>query len=157
MEHPDPNKCRELGMLFLGLVESEPPKCRVNMSKGVYKSCGTSACHAGWFGVTQIKGAPKESRYRDGGLQTVDESFGYAGAASKMARFLGKSDKLSLKNWAKNNPDLWGNDNGEQMFSDSVSRGNPFLPGQPLRDIKLKDIAMHWFAVGDRIEQRLQA
>lgn len=134
---PNPDRCRELGMIFLSLAESEPPECKVDMYESSYWACGTVACHAGWFGVSQLG----KRNYR---------RYSYDKAADDMARFLDCECSYSLRNWAQRNPSLWGNDAGDGMFGTGFDFfRKPFGVMKPT----LKHIGKHWLKVADRIEE----
>jgi len=146
MKHPDPDRCRELGTLFL-MIDAEPTTKEVNMGEISWPNdnlnsntrigCGTQACHAGWFAW----GCDIDNLC---GTHNV-RSFDYEDSADKMAIFLGQDDMESLKDWADDNQGLWGNDCGVYLFSSNSS-----IKDQDI--ITLKDIGIHWLKVADRIE-----
>jgi len=141
-KHPNVAKCRELGMLFLNLHESDPA-CRVEMGETRFSLCGTAACHAGWFQV---------SKGRSWGFLN---NIGYEEGSRDIARFLGfygKHPEGKLESWAEDNPDLWGNKDGDGMFcsSDAFYSTPPTLT-KP-HNMSIKHIGLHWLKVADRIE-----
>lgn len=131
MKHPNIENIRVLADTFLLLSESDP-EAKVNMKDAEFHPCGTTACHAGWFAVSQ----GKESAY----------NYGFMDAAKEMARFLGFNGHHELTDWVEDNRKLWGNRYGARMF------GGREAFGLEDREPTLKEIGEHWLAVADRIE-----
>lgn len=107
--------------------------CRI----GVYgEDCGTPGCHAGWAYIA-LAGFPPQ-----------DGQTNYLDGAELLAEHLGFYDYDELEEWAEDNPDLWGNENGDCMFSHSEAFGEVCseFPAQVLVD--------HWRAVGERLRER---
>lgn len=130
--HPNPDRCDELGMLFLSLWE-ENSELKVNMNDGSFSECGTVACHAGWFAVANNK----EQGYNRGAKRYYD----YEDAAKELSVFIGMK---YLETWAHSNPSLWGNPWGLSMFLNKRT----FKKGG---NVTLKDIGIHWLKVAERI------
>lgn len=134
MKHPNPERCRDLGMTFLFLAESSP-KAKVHMIDGSFHPCGTSACHAGWFAIAR-------------GLKRTfgSKKYNFLSSATDMANFLGFKDWDFLRCWADDFPNLWGNGNGSSMFcdSDAFNCRN--------EEPTLEEIGIHWLNVADMIE-----
>ena len=61
-----------------------------------------------------------------------------------MALDLGFITRDELRQWAKNNPKIWGNDDGGDMFCCDSAFG--------FYEVTLKEICAHWLAVADRLE-----
>lgn len=92
--------------------------------------CGTPFCHGGWYLIAK-------------GVFGYDNS--YSDGARMMASDLGFEDVNSLKRWAKENIKIWGNEYGENMFSDENAFGRNLDTG-----FTLKPIINHW----KRVKQR---
>lgn len=131
MKHPNPSKVRELANIFLTLA-NERPDAEVDMGEYKFNSCCTIACHAGWFGIAM----GKECGY----------DYGFSNSAEEMANFLGFDNRWRLEIWARDNPKLWGNRYGLDMFSDREAFGLKD------REPTLKEIGKHWHKVANRIE-----
>ena len=144
MNHPNPDRCKDLGALFL-MIDGEPSKKELRMMKidwpnknldnNVEGACGTAACHAGWFAWASEKN------------NEFDGSFGMA--ADKLAKFIGVDDRETLQSWAGNNWFLWGNKDGRWMFE------GYWCFSTDGRVPTLKDIGIHWLKVAERIENHI--
>lgn len=117
--------------------------------------CGSVHCHAGWYAVAVL---PDRFRY----LKMVDFKYG----AAQMAFDLGFIDgtnimcpcgcgsiesfdaRGALTAWAKANPELWGNHNGDYMFSDTRAFTSA---GRPHGAANVMDIVNHWEEVYARV------
>lgn len=102
-------------------------------------NCGTPGCHAGliWTALPMIR-AKRPSHY----------DFLRVGAAA--ARYLFDSSRAnsdSLKRWAKANPDLWGNYNGDGMWA------SPCAFDQVASYFPSRVIVDHWRGVLERCEK----
>jgi len=68
--------------------------------------CGTIHCVAGWYAVALLKdGTINESEY-----------VSYSDGAAAIAKQLGFKNDSQLESWANRNPDIWGNEDGINMF-----------------------------------------
>ena len=66
--------------------------------------CGTVHCVGGWYGVSV--------------LTEFDEAYtSYTEGADAMAKHLGFKEDTALQHWARENPQIWGNQYGQRMFS----------------------------------------
>jgi len=146
MKHPNPERCRELGTLFL-MIDEEPSEKRVNMMNGSWPNetldtigeCGTVSCHAGWLA------------WGMGADTNATNGKGFMHYAHILAEFVGKDSANDLTVWAATNTGLWGNENGGGMFHDSYAFSNR-TENEPWRATTLKEIGIHWLKVADRIE-----
>ena len=129
--------------------------------------CGTTACFAGWYYVSQAQTAPKilpvgeilRSGVFGGKLQAKPgkgywanrqgNPIGYRTGKKKVAQALGFRGGNDLKKWALKYSDLWGNDRGNFMFV-HIDAYNP----QPDGSSKMERLLTHWLGVADRIERR---
>ncbi len=149
MNHPNPERCRELGTFFL-IIDGEPTMKEIRMGEASWPNekldknsrhgCGTQACHAGWFGwgcgVDHLVPGPRNGFEND-----------YVYQANKIAQFVGVKNSNYLESWAETNPRLWGNGYGVSMFCGRHAFGEN-LGEQPT----IKQIGIHWLKVADRIE-----
>jgi len=128
MTHPIPDRCRELGTLFL-CIDAEPSEKSVNMFVGTRPSadlsprqvegmhfCGTTSCFAGWFDWAKGNDptTPKE----------------WADCATELAKFVGEIGSYQLKTWAEENPVLWGNEFGYKMFTNRKAFAPHMIVGE---------------------------
>jgi len=133
-----------LGMTFLSLVEEGSIETNVNMMKESYEPCGTSACHAGWFGVACVNDSDPATCLRYGQGH-------FFGMANQMADYLGLRSRHILEAWARTNPKLWGNNNADGMFN------SPAAFGLYDRNVTLEDIGLHWLQVAARVKRSTKA
>lgn len=141
MNQPIVKKVFELAMIFQTAAEAVGRRATVEMecyhvSQAVEENlCGTTACHAGWFGILRDGDGKRSTNYSDYALE--------------MAQFLGFCDDFELEEWARIHPELWGNNHGDNMFS--CERAFGVKEGGT---VTLKRISDHWFKVGKRLELR---
>lgn len=177
MNHPPPNKLRRLGRLFKKAAELRPHS-QVNMDRASLQedmTCQTTACHAGWAFILLWPHLPKRAAARfeaqevgvyektriwvildQEGDQMSDADYD-AGTWSIDQFLFGEAThepwegSTLFRDWAHENPELWGNDRGEDMYCDArafeVETGE-FLCGDP----DLDHIARFYLAVADRVE-----
>ena len=91
-----------------------------------YKICG---CHAGF--ISAVFGESGEK---------------WLYGAKFLSNFLGFGTYEKLPKWAQKNPDIWGNEEGIYLFSDSVAFGL----GDTI--FSAEKIVEHWEGVLDRLE-----
>lgn len=104
---------------------------------GVFTNpCGTVACVAGFYQIYRFKYFITSNAYDAGSMA--------------IARDLGFSRRDSLRDWAQENPKLWGNSKGLGLFCDSCA----YLNDEVERDTKitLSDVINHWRGVGLRLQ-----
>lgn len=141
MKHPNPDKIDILAETFLNLHESVPKATKVEMGEPNFQKCRTIACHAGWFGLARSK---------------FSNGYSYEDSADDMAKFLGIVNRFELKDWAENNPDLWGNHDGDGMFCSAHAFGKGLAYYKSVwkyKPLTLKHIGNHWAKVADRIRK----
>ena len=121
-------------------VDMTETKVSVPMSKrrrGHY--CGTVHCHAGWYAL---------ACEWDGGSPHLgddpDHVVDYRHGVRLLKRDLGAAPDV----WAEENPDIWGNDWGGEMFGSAVAFGGP--DGDPT--LTVRKIVDHWKGVAGRME-----
>jgi hypothetical protein len=76
--------------------------------------CGTIHCVAGWYAVANLNRQVIKNKFNQGGVDFRD-------GANLMANDLGFADHYLLANWAENNPKIWGNENGDEMFGSELA------------------------------------
>lgn len=96
--------------------------------------CSTPCCHAGWYLVARFPSRP------------LDLAWTYG--ASFLSKDLGFEYLNELQDWAKDNPELWGNEDGRYMFKLSKA----FTPGDKKEAETLNDIIDHWKEVYKRLK-----
>ena len=94
---------------------------RVYSKKSGYE-CGTVHCVAGWYVVANLHRKEIKDRVNKG---YVD----YNAGTKLMANDLGFIDKFELRDWAHDNPKIWDNLNGYDMFTDELAYNNPGFEG----------------------------
>jgi len=96
--------------------------------------CNTPGCHAGWVEIAL-------------GIRNSGRNYHFLESAERLAIFLGFDSHRQLKYWAEDNPKIWGNEQGADMF------------GSPLAFSQLKDsfpaqiLVDHWRGVGERLKK----
>jgi hypothetical protein len=120
-------------------------------------SCGTPGCHAGLISIV-AKDLPELEEthlkvfkiYFKVYKEIKPDLYVYSIWADALAEFLGFSEEKDLKCWAKDNPKLWGNIFGGNMFMDAVA----FTDDTDDKSKKLthRDIINHWKQVLVNIE-----
>lgn len=100
----------------------------------VYNDCGSPMCHGGWYAAAS-------------NIQRNTDFTHYDYGAKLMAHDLGFTDKEKLKEWADQNPKIWGNPYGIEMFCHRLA----FVP-MGAEITSLKQIYDHWKGVYDRVK-----
>ena len=109
--------------------------------------CGTAACHAGWFELYDRSGNVADMGFQANSMDTDDvDYFEFERGAEKISDFLGIEDPDQLEKWARENPDKWGNHNGDCIFSEDCAFG----VGE--ETVTLEQIGQHWIEVGKRLK-----
>ena len=150
---PNADKCIELGNIFLNIAKTYP-QAKVDMDEceiGRYEEhnlCGTYACHAGWFELYDRSGNVNDMSFQANSMEEDDRLiFDFLAGAEKMADFLGMESVDELENWARENPDKWGNGLGNTMFSEDSA-----FTGNYSDTVTLEQIGQHWIEVGKRLK-----
>lgn len=134
--NPSWEAVQELALRF-ELLSEMAPGVKVDMGESQVQIieqdpnlCGTTACHAGWYALL-VHNNDFKTNYKEG------KKF--------IAKHLGFDGEDSLIIWAKKNPEIWGNDDGADMFYGEEAFG--------LQDVNptLKLISEHWMAVSKRL------
>lgn len=106
-------------------------ECGVTNFLGI---CNTTMCHGGWYAAVAIK-------------NKFLKTFHYQDGANKMAQDLGFKHMSELSEWAMQNPELWGNESGSNMFASK----HAFLTDKEFGATCLEDIIEHWRGVYQRL------
>ena len=97
----------------LPFTEKDPKK-HLNMLEACVKNssheCGTVHCVGGWYAVATC--------------DLTEQYITYAQGADHMAEDLGFDCFHSVSCWARDNPQIWGNQHGYVMFSAPEAYGN---------------------------------
>ena len=149
--NPSPEKIRAA----MDLLELHvPEKHELNMEAGdcyCRPECGTVACFGGFYALAKLKETGEE-RWMCTAITSTPflvtpmrargspYSFGY----DEFVKDIGIDE---LAEWARANPDLWGNEHGLKMFLGEEAYG-----GEPTT-ITLYDVIDHWRGVANRIEE----
>jgi hypothetical protein len=94
---------------------------RVYNKEDNYK-CGTVHCIGGWYVVANFRRGAIRAKRMEGLIN-------YADGADLMATDLGFADRYDLRDWARDNPKIWNNDNGYLMFSNTGAYDSPGFDG----------------------------
>ena len=91
-----------------GMLDMQQVRVNYNFKKD---TCGVPHCLAGWFTI-----AIKNRRAVKSALLTA-RYCSYSYGAEIMANRLGFKNHDDLRHWCYNNPEIWGNDYGNELFS----------------------------------------
>lgn len=151
--NPDPAAIDVMVADFRKYAEEHPKAKQVDMCKSVVKAafqhpnfCGTPGCHGGLYAVIHM--APSE-------LGLPHRGIDFQAGANLMTEHLTGTvydldeDGISevLIDWASDNPKLWGNDCGTNMFCHSSAFDSDD------EYVSIAHIADHWEGVARRIRQ----
>ena len=162
-KHPKSEAVRKVAEVFgRAIGKSELKMEQGHVSR--YDHCGTVACHGGHYLAENLD---RLSEYhwdlqfcgervlripdRDDGCRTsilADWSRGSTMMAKDLG-FTGAYPAETLKEWASNNPAIWGNYCGLLMFSSTTAFGTEYADDI----VTLSDVRDHWLKVADRLEK----
>ncbi len=123
----------------------------VNMGSGKKPMCDTPGCHAGLISIV-AKDLPELQEIYENHIYFSEgcgneRDYHYSLWADALAEFLGFVDKRDLRVWAKDNPKLWGNRDGYNMFCSFFA-----FTYDLNKEITHIDIINHWKQVLKNIE-----
>ncbi len=148
-EYMNKDKLKELVKAF-DVLSDDIKDMDVNRGSINEPLCGTPCCHAGLISIV-AKDLPELQdiyNYNDD-YRTYEDNYEYDIWADTLAEFLGFVDMCCLRDWVRDNPKLWGNKFGQDMFYyPSAFVGDS---GKKLTHI---DIINHWKQVLANIEKR---
>ena len=114
------------------------------------------ACLAGIYTLARCNGEWAELEYGEAEwhFRPEGEAYRWEEGADEMSHDLGflysknyeYADYTHLERWARDNPELWGNKYGGEMFSESRAYG--------VDSVTLSDVLNHLRSVADRLAQR---
>lgn len=119
MRHPTKNQMQRVIDSFKTIEDAANKKGAFDIEEDrVYTTqydettyeCGTVHCVAGWFAVANIKNKYIKEEIKEGYCN-------YEDGANLIAKRLGFKSPYELAKWAKENPEIWGNEYGTCMFS----------------------------------------
>lgn len=135
MKHPTSLSALLLSNIFLE-QHKRMPNNEVDMECPFWNVCGTIACHAGHFASAL-------------GIQQYTKNYLiYEDSADLMAQFLGFNDGRYLREWASNNPKVWGNRYGYVMFNEWSAFDPKYSKLKTL-----ETIGKHWLEVAKRLHK----
>ena len=121
-----------------------------------FEYCGTPACVAGHYAIASHQHRPRFHSFnpfmphpRGGHLLS------YQSGANWMAEDLGFADSTHLEAWANDNPCLWGNIYGHNMFKPFSS--SETYGGKCGDEITMAMVVKHWEGVRDRVQKEESA
>jgi hypothetical protein len=94
--------------------------------------CGTIHCVGGWYAFANLGREFIAGKIKKGCVSFVD-------GAELLARDLGLGNLNGLCNWAFDNPKIWGNKNGFDMFSNENTYDNPGYAGVISQWVNVRD------------------
>ena len=139
IRHPHSSRAEAVATVFSEILETYGSKALIDMDlPGVsQRTCGTIACHAGWYFLMKEINGTNLIKYMSG-LRKF-----YTFGTVEMTEDLGFVDENALLNWAGDYPDLWGNLHGRRMFNSNKAFG--------VREVSIEIITDHWRGVADRL------
>lgn len=149
--HPTPVAAHEVAARFHraatrhGIVDMEELNVRIG---SIDDPCGTIACAAGHYmlqkAIDELDSHATDAQ-RTAGQRYVAGSVDWKRGTRMIANDLAMEDEKQLLEWARANPQLWGNKNGQEMFYQEEAYDSTEST------LTLGDIARHWDRVADRI------
>lgn len=120
----------------------------LDMNKCDVHLCGTTHCHGGWYAVATM---PFFRLLFPFGIWLLNiKEIDFLDGAERMSKDLGFEEERELSNWAKENPLIWGNEDGDRMFGHKKAFYHPTK--RPDGAESIADIVDHWYDVYDRLK-----
>jgi hypothetical protein len=142
------NKLKEL-VNALDELSDDVKDWDVTMESGEKPTCDTPGCHAGLISIV-AQDLPElqdiHKKYRIGARVNPDY-YNFNSWGNALAIFLGVVCRGNLERWAENNPKLWGNKFGRDMFNSWQAFTN-----DKNKWLTHRDIINHWKQVLVNIE-----
>lgn len=113
-------KFNEMADKFEKIYNANKTRLKFSATKVCQTVCGTVACHGGFAYLALHE---EERTFKDFGTIDVQYLFkdtqtvGFTDGANDLAKFFGFKSHVHLEGWADNHPELWGNKQGDEMFS----------------------------------------
>ncbi len=134
------DKLEELVNALDGLSD-EVKDWDVKMESGEKPACDTPGCHAGLVSIVAQE-LPELQEIYENHFYFMSETeifYKYDVWAHTLADFLGFEKRRDLEDWAKENPKIWGNIFGGNMFKLTMAFTD-YLPKQ----LTHRDLINHW-------------
>ncbi|CAC9643135.1 hypothetical protein [uncultured Gammaproteobacteria bacterium] len=116
-------------------------------------TCGTPGCHAGLISIVakefpEMKDTYKRLLILKLGIKCNNFTlYSFQIWADTLTDFLGFKDRFGLMDWAVDNPKLWGNNRGDDMFCSRLAFTN-----DEYKQLTHIDIINHWKQVLKKVE-----
>jgi len=114
---------------------------------GVGYHCGTINCCGGWYVVAKSMECGTCAGYFTYGIKFICEDLGFPIDFDVINYNAGTA---SICYWAKDNPSIWGNNEGQFMFNDKHAFYHPTK--RPEGALNLRHIIDHWTEVAERVK-----
>ena len=147
---------RAVGNWFMTI----PKNAEIDMGRGISNAaikdgrhCGMPACVGGFLGI--LYGTPRNGTHSSYDGTITKKCRDYKDGANAFARDLWFKDMGELRQWARENPSIWGNMYGANMFLD----GFAYNEGEKIysdETITPKAVGEKFIAVADRLENSIR-
>ncbi len=126
---------------------------KVDMGSTGKPSCDTCGCHAGLISIVAKDLPELQETYKHlCSLHLEKEYYNnpyvYIFWARALADFLDFEDRYSFIYWARDNPEIWGNEHGVSMFDSAKA-----FADDESKQITHRDIIKHWKQVLKKVEK----
>jgi hypothetical protein len=139
------NKLKEF-VNALDTLSDDVKDWEVDMSYSEKPTCGTSGSHAGLISIVAQELPELQDIYKNHLYFTKgngnENNYHYSIWADTLAVFLGFVDMNDLRDWAKDNPKLWGNKFGSKMFMFAMAFTGDIADLS--KGLTHRDIINHW-------------
>jgi hypothetical protein len=143
------NKLKEF-VNALDALSDDVKDMDVEMGNTNKPTCGTPGCHAGLISIVAEELPELQEIYERiffSHWNLKYSHYEYTIWADALAEFLGFSEEKDLECWAKDNPKIWGNKYGYDMFSARLA-----FTDDKSKHLTHRDIINHWKQVLKNIE-----
>ncbi len=156
------NKLKEF-VNALDMLSDDVKDWDIDMNSEEKPMCDTPGCHAGLISIVAKELPELQEIYERITLSKWGSSrYRYEVWSNALTVFLGFMDRRHLRDWAENNPKLWGNKFGGDMFVFEIAfiDDTKAYIDDLAKQLTHRDIINHWKQVltniekGDRHEQR---
>ncbi len=147
---PEPEKVQEVINGLKKIEHSANLEGAFNMKVGGVQTynhnCGTVHCVAGWFAVSNSENHTIKKLIKN-------NSCDYFDGADMIAEILGFKNYLCLSEYMDDNPKIWGNSFGEEIFESCAAYNGLDESSEEPMTIVIK----HFEGVRDRCEEALRS
>ena len=126
--------------------------------------CGTIACVGGHFAhQTLLDENSDEVKFKSNVLHHKNDCVDFFSGTKKIANECGFQKASDMAMWAENNPEIWGNEFGCNMFIKKNAYAKNSVPLEVAKvsryfnarySIGLKNVAEHFKQVGERLKKQ---